>query len=74
VTRTSAECREETVVAGRAEAELGMKAESPIRGWYHVARKLYGNDVHFEINFEQNTNLSGRGITQAEINRIIQTS
>lgn len=36
--------------------------------------ELYGDDVHFEINIEQNTSLPGRGITQAEINRIIQTA
>ena len=36
--------------------------------------ELYGNEVHFEINIEQNASLPGPGITQAEMNRIIQTA
>ena len=36
--------------------------------------ELYGDDVHFEINIEQSTTSPGPGITQPELNRIIQTA
>jgi hypothetical protein len=36
--------------------------------------ELYADDVGFEINISQNTTGPTPGITQAEINRIIQTA
>ena len=40
---------------------------------HRVCIELYANDAHFEINIEQNTTAPGPGITQAQLNRIIQT-
>ncbi len=52
----------------------GFQLGDPVRHPKKMCLELFGNDVHFEINIEQNTGLSSRGITQAEINRIIQTA
>ncbi len=52
----------------------GFQLGDPIRRPRKMCLKLYGNDVEFEINITQNTNAPGPGITQAELNRIIQTA
>jgi hypothetical protein len=57
----------------RSQNFKGFQLGDPVRHPKKMCLELYGNDVHFEINMEQNANLSGRSITQPEINRIIQT-
>ena len=58
----------------RSQNFKGFQLGDPVRHPKKMSLELYGSDVHFEINIEQNTNLSAQGITQAEINRIIQTA
>ena len=58
----------------RSQNFKGFQLGDPVRHPNKMCLELYGNDVHFEINIEQNTRLSGRALTQAEINRIIQTA
>jgi hypothetical protein len=52
----------------------GFQLGDPVRRPKKMCLELYGEDVHFEINIEQNTTSPGPGITQAELNRIIQTA
>jgi hypothetical protein len=52
----------------------GFQLGDPVRRPRKMCLELYGDDVHFEISIEQNTSPPGRGFTQAEINRIIQTA
>lgn len=52
----------------------GFQLGDPIRRPKKMCLELYGEDVHFEINIFQNANLPSPGITQAELNRIIQTA
>jgi hypothetical protein len=58
----------------RSQTFKGFQLGDPVRHPKKMCLELYGNDVHFEINIEQNPSLSGRAITQGEINRIIQTA
>jgi hypothetical protein len=58
----------------RSQNFRGFQLGDPVRRPKKMCLELYGSDVHFEINIEQNTSLPGRSITQAEINRIIQTA
>jgi len=58
----------------RSQNFKGFQLGDPVRHPKKMCLELYGNDVHFEINIEQNPSPSGRGITQDEINRIIQTA
>jgi hypothetical protein len=52
----------------------GFQLGDPVRRPKKMCLELYGDDVHFEINIEQNTSSPSPGITQAELNRIIQTA
>jgi hypothetical protein len=52
----------------------GFQLGDPARRPKKMCLELFGDDVHFEINIEQNTSSAGRGISQAELNRIIQTA
>jgi hypothetical protein len=58
----------------RSQNFKGFQLGDPVRRPKKMSLELYGNDVHFEVNIEQNTSLPGPGITQGEINRIIQTA
>ena len=51
----------------------GFQLGDPVRRPKKMCLELYTDDAHFEINIQQNTTLPGSGITQAELNRIIQT-
>jgi hypothetical protein len=51
----------------------GFQLGDPIRRPKRMCLELYAIDAHFEINIEQDTTSPGPGITQAELNRIIQT-
>lgn len=51
----------------------GFQLGDPIRRPRKMSLELYADDASFEINIEQNTTSPGPGITQAELNRIIQT-
>jgi hypothetical protein len=57
----------------QSQAFRGFQLGDPIRRPKKICIELYANDAHFEINIEQNTTAPGPGITQAELNRIIQT-
>jgi hypothetical protein len=58
----------------RSHDFTGFQLGDPVRRPKKMCVELYGNEVHFEINIEQNASLPGPGITQAEMNRIIQTA
>ena len=51
----------------------GFQLGDPIRRPKKMCLELYAEDAHFEINIEQNTTSPGSDITQAELNRIIQS-
>jgi hypothetical protein len=51
----------------------GFQLGDPIRRPKKMCLELYAEDAHFEINIGQNTASPGSGITQAELNRIIQS-
>jgi hypothetical protein len=51
----------------------GFQLGDPIRRPKKMCLELYAEDAHFEINIDQNTTSPGSGITQAELNRIIQS-
>lgn len=51
----------------------GFQLGDPIRRPNKMCLELYADDAHFEINIEQNATSPGPGISQAELNRIIQT-
>jgi len=52
----------------------GFQLGDPVRRPKKMCLELYADDVEFEINISQNTSGPTPGITQAEINRIIQTA
>jgi hypothetical protein len=52
----------------------GFQLGDPARHPKKMCLELYGDDVHFEINIEQNTGSPGPGISQPELNRVIQTA
>jgi len=52
----------------------GFQLGNPVRRPKKMCLELYGNDVGFEINITQSTSGPTAGITQAELNRIIQTA
>jgi len=51
----------------------GFQLGDPIRRPKRMCLELYTDDAHFEISIGQNTTSPGPGISQAELNRIIQT-
>jgi hypothetical protein len=51
----------------------GFQLGDPVRRPKKMCLELYAEGAHFEINIEQNTTSPGSGITQAELNRIIQS-
>jgi hypothetical protein len=58
----------------RSKDFKGFQLGEPLRRPRKMCLELYNDDVHIEINIEQNTSASTSGITQAELNRIIQTT
>jgi len=52
----------------------GFQLGDPVRRPKKMCLELYADDVEFEINISQNTSGPTPGITQAELNRIIQTA
>lgn len=58
----------------RSKNFKGFQLGDPVRRPKKMCVELYGSDVHFEINLDQNIALPGTDITQAEINRIIQSA
>jgi hypothetical protein len=52
----------------------GFQLGDPVRRPKKMCLELYADDAGFEINIEQNTSGLTPGITQGEINRIIQTT
>jgi hypothetical protein len=58
----------------RSKDFKGFQLGNPVRRPKKMSLELYADDVEFEINISQNTNGPAAGITQAEINRIIQTA
>ena len=52
----------------------GFQLGDPIRRPKKMCLELYAEDAHFEINIEQNTSSPGLGISQPELNRVIQTA
>jgi len=57
----------------RSKNLKGFQLGAPERRPKKMCLELYGEDVHLEFDIEQNTSSPGPGITQAELNRIIQT-
>jgi hypothetical protein len=51
----------------------GFRLGDPVRRPKKTCLELYADDVEFEINISQNTSGPAPGITQAEINRMIQS-
>lgn len=51
----------------------GFQLGDPTRRPKKMCLELYADDAHFEISIEQDTNSPGSGITQVELNRIIQS-
>jgi hypothetical protein len=51
----------------------GFQLGDPIRRPKKMCLELYAEDAHFEISIWQNTTSPDSGITQAELNRIIQS-
>jgi hypothetical protein len=58
----------------RSKTFKGFQLGNPVRRPKKMSLELYADDVEFEINIEQITTGPGPGITQSEINRIIQTA
>ena len=58
----------------RSKDFAGFQLGNPVRRPKKMSLELYAADVEFEINIWQNTNGPTPAITQAEINRIIQTA
>jgi hypothetical protein len=58
----------------RSKAFKGFQLGNPVRRPKKMCLELYADDVEFEINISQNTSGTTPGITQAELNRIIQTA
>lgn len=58
----------------RSKSFKGFQLGDPVRRPKKMCLELYGVDVHFEININQNMSSTTSGITQAELNRIIQTT
>jgi hypothetical protein len=52
----------------------GFQLGDPVRRPKKMCLELYTEDAGFEINIEQDTSAPGQGITQKELNRIIQTA
>jgi hypothetical protein len=52
----------------------GFQLGDPIRRPWKMSLEFYANDIEFEINIDQNVAGPAPAITQAEINRIIQTA
>jgi hypothetical protein len=57
----------------RSKDFRGFQLGDPERRPKKMCLELFADDVEFEINISQNTSGPTHGITQAEINRIIQT-
>jgi hypothetical protein len=57
----------------RSKDFKGFQLGNPGRRPKRMCLELYGDDVGFEISIWQNTSGYGPGITQADLNRIIQT-
>jgi len=58
----------------RSKGFKGFQLGNPVRRPKKMCLELYADDVEFEINISQNTSEPTQGITQAELNRIIQTA
>jgi hypothetical protein len=58
----------------RSKDFKGFQLGSPVRHPNQMSLELFADDIQFEINISQNASGSTPGITQAEINRIIQTA
>ena len=58
----------------RSEQFQGFQLGSPARRPVKMCLQLYAEDVEFEINLEQNKTGPSPSITQADLNRIIQTA
>lgn len=58
----------------RSKDFKGFQFGEPVRRPRKMCLELYNEDVHVEINIEQNASTSTSGVTQAELNRIIQTT
>lgn len=52
----------------------GFQLGDPIRRPWKMSLEFYADDIEFEINIDQNVAGPAPAITQAEINRIIQTA
>jgi hypothetical protein len=58
----------------RNKSLMGFQLGDPIRRPTKMSLELYGSDVEMEINIEQNKSGPTPAITQADINRIIQSA
>jgi hypothetical protein len=58
----------------QAKNVKGFQLGDPVRRPKKMCLELYTEDAGFEINIEQNTSGPAPGITQEELNRIIQTA